>query len=95
MQIHAINTTLSKHNKKDFLIDKMLREYCEFSYEELLEELRYIREEMRDKELYREFLEWIKVVLTKIKYLLYKHCEVLVSVLGECINFYLRRIKIT
>lgn len=95
MELIAINTTLSKHSKKEFLVDKLVREYCEFSFEDLLNELYLIRHELHDKELYSEMVQFIRQFIAKAKYLLYKYCETLVMVLGECLNFYIRRRKVS
>ncbi len=89
----AINTTLSKNNKKEFLVDKMLREHCEFSFDDLLSELHLIRHELRDKEIYTQMVQFIILVISKAKYLLYKYYETLVMFVGECLNFYIRRKK--
>lgn len=52
----------------------MLREYCEFSYEDVLQELHHIREELRDKQLYEEMIAFVKEFIGRAKFLLYKYC---------------------
>ncbi len=36
-------------------------------------------------------LSFIKYLVEKVKYLLDKHCQTLIMIAGDCLNFYIRK----
>ena len=56
-----------------------------------MDELDFIRNELKDRELYEEMLSFIKYLVERVKYLLDKHCQTLIMIAGDCLNFYIRK----